>query len=107
MFAAVGYTTLVVRGRPAGRAASGFSFLLTAFVAVAFQPVRRRVVRLANRLAYGPRAQPYEELADFSSRLVETPSVDRLLLPRSPPLPARHWRPAAHGDARRTVRHLG
>jgi len=77
-FAAVGYTTLVVA---VGQQAGGFwfSLLVTAFVAVAFQPVRRRVVRLANRLAYGSRAQPYEELADFSSRLVETPSAERLL----------------------------
>jgi hypothetical protein len=36
-------------------------------------------VRFANRLAYGSRAQPYEELTDFTRRLVETPSVDRLL----------------------------
>jgi hypothetical protein len=77
-FAAVGYTTLVVT---VGRQAGGFwfSLLVTAFVAVAFQPVRRHVVRLANRLAYGPRAQPYEELADFSARLAETPSVSGLL----------------------------
>jgi hypothetical protein len=77
-FAAVGYTTLVVL---VGRQTSGFglSLLLTALVALAFQPLRRRIVRLANRFAYGSRAQPYEELADFSSRLVETPSVDRLL----------------------------
>jgi hypothetical protein len=78
VFAGVGYTTLVVL---VGRQTSGFalSLLLTAVVAIAFQPVRRRVVRWANGLAYGPRAQPYEELADFSSRLAETPSAERLL----------------------------
>jgi hypothetical protein len=38
------------------------------------------VVRLANRLAYGPRAQPYEALSDFSDRLARTPSP-RALLP--------------------------
>jgi hypothetical protein len=77
-FATVGYTTLVVA---VGQQAGGFwfSLLVTAFVAVAFQPVRRHVVRLANRLAYGSRAQPYEELADFSSRLVGTPSASELL----------------------------
>ena len=77
-FAGVGYTVLVVL---VGRQTSGFglSLLVTAFVAVAFQPVRRRVVLWANRLAYGTRAQPYEELADFSSRLVESPSAERLL----------------------------
>jgi hypothetical protein len=78
VFAAVGYTTLVVA---VGRQAGGFwlSLLVTALVAVAFQPVRRHVVRLANRLAYGPRAKPYEELADFSNRLAGTPSVSELL----------------------------
>jgi hypothetical protein len=82
VFAAVGYTALVVTvGSLVDRRTGGLSWsiLATALVAVAFQPVRRRVVRVANRLAYGVRAQPYEELADFSSRLVETPSPDRLL----------------------------
>ncbi len=82
VFAAVGYTTLVVVvGSLVGRSTNGLwlSLLATALVAVVFQPVRRRVVRWANRLAYGPRAQPYEELADFSTRLVETPTSDRLL----------------------------
>ena len=77
-FAVVGYTTLVVA---IGQQAGGFwfSLLVTAVVAVAFQPVRRYVVQLANRLAYGRRAQPYEELADFSRRLASTPSVAELL----------------------------
>ena len=82
VFAAAGYTTLVVAvGSLADRRAGGFtwSLLATAVVALAFQPVRRQVVRFANRLAYGARAKPYEELAHFSSRLVEVPSADRLL----------------------------
>jgi signal transduction histidine kinase len=41
----------------------------TAFVGVAFQPLRTRLERLANRLVYGVRAVPYEVLADFTSRL--------------------------------------
>jgi signal transduction histidine kinase len=41
----------------------------TAFVAVAFQPLRTRLERLANRLVYGVRAIPYEVLADFTTRL--------------------------------------
>jgi len=41
----------------------------TAFVAVAFQPLRARLERLANRLVYGVRAVPYEVLADFTTRL--------------------------------------
>ncbi|HEV2476642.1 MAG TPA: histidine kinase, partial [Candidatus Dormibacteraeota bacterium] len=41
----------------------------TAFVAVAFQPLRTRLERLANRLVYGVHAVPYEVLADFTTRL--------------------------------------
>lgn len=81
-FAALGYTTLVVAvGHQVGRQTGGFwlSLLATALVALAFQPLRRRVVRLANRLAYGSRAQPYEALSDFSGRLADTPSPTTLL----------------------------
>ena len=81
-FAAVGYTTLVVlTGQRLGGRTGGFwlSLLATALVALAFQPLRRVVVRLANRLAYGARAQPYEALADFSRRLAEAPDPDDLL----------------------------
>ncbi len=81
-FAAVGYTALVVTvGKEMDRQTSGFwlSLLATALVALAFQPLRRWVVRLANRLAYGSRAQPYEALSDFSGRLAETPSQETLL----------------------------
>lgn len=42
------------------------SILATALVAVAFQPVRERVQRFANRLVYGKRATPYEVLSEFS-----------------------------------------
>ena len=48
------------------------SIVATAVVAVAFQPVRERVQRLANRLVYGKRATPYEVMADFSERMSET-----------------------------------
>ena len=81
-FAAIGYTTLVVTvGKAVDRQTSGFwlSLLATALVALAFQPLRRWVVRFANRLAYGSRAQPYEALSDFSGRLAETPSQETLL----------------------------
>jgi signal transduction histidine kinase len=55
------------------------SLLATALVALAFQPLRRGVIRLADRIAYGARAQPYEALSDFSRRLVATPTYDELL----------------------------
>lgn len=44
----------------------------TALVAVAFQPVRRRSERVANRLVFGRRATPYEVLSDFSRRVAAT-----------------------------------
>ena len=81
-FAGIGYTTLVVTvGSMVDSRTSGFwlSLLATVLVALAFQPLRRWVVRLANRLAYGSRAQPYEALSDFSGRLAETPSEATLL----------------------------
>ena len=38
-------------------------------LAVAFQPVRIRASRFADRLVYGKRANPYEVLTEFSSRV--------------------------------------
>ncbi len=45
------------------------SALAAAIVAVAFQPLRHRAARLANRVVYGRRATPYEVLSDFSRRV--------------------------------------
>ncbi|HVS04723.1 MAG TPA: histidine kinase [Candidatus Dormibacteraeota bacterium] len=55
------------------------SVLATAIVAVAFQPVRERVQRLANRLVYGKRATPYEVLSQFSHRVAGTYSSEDVL----------------------------
>ncbi|HJP65779.1 MAG TPA: histidine kinase, partial [Actinomycetota bacterium] len=57
----------------------GLSILATAVVAVAFQPVRSRVQRFANRLVYGERATPYEVLSEFSSRMAGTYASEDLL----------------------------
>jgi GAF domain-containing protein len=81
-FAAVGYiTSVVVSGRFVEGHSGGLwvSLLATVVVALAFQPLRRMVIRLANRAAYGARAQPYEALADFSRRLSDAPDPDDLL----------------------------
>jgi len=51
----------------------------TALVAVAFQPVRDRANRLANRLVFGERATPYEVLARFGERVGETYARDDVL----------------------------
>jgi len=53
----------------------GLSILATAVVAVAFQPVRERVQKLANQLVYGKRATPYEVLSEFSTRLATAVAV--------------------------------
>ena len=81
-FAAVGYVAVVVVvGDEVDSRAGGWILSLagTVLVALAFQPLRRGVVHLANRLAYGPRARPYVALSDFSSRLVESPLPHTLL----------------------------
>ena len=55
------------------------SIVATAVVAVAFQPVRERVQRFANRLVYGTRASPYEVMAGFADRMAGALSVDDVL----------------------------
>ena len=57
----------------------GLSILATAVVAVAFQPVRERVQRFANRLVYGKRATPYEVLSEFGNRMAGTYAADDVL----------------------------
>ena len=52
------------------------SLVATAIVAALFQPIRRRVTRLANRLVFGKRAEPYEVLARFSNRVGATFAAD-------------------------------
>jgi signal transduction histidine kinase len=62
----VGLGNLIGRG---DRPNLVLSIAATAIVAVAFQPVRDKVQRFANRLVYGARATPYEVLADFADRM--------------------------------------
>ena len=50
-----------------------------AVVALAFQPVRRRAQRFADRLVYGKRATPYEVLSEFSERVGQTYANEELL----------------------------
>ncbi|MGH3645650.1 MAG: sensor histidine kinase [Micromonosporaceae bacterium] len=49
------------------------ALLATAVVAVAFEPLRRRAQRLADRLVYGRRATPYEALSRLSAQLDAAP----------------------------------
>ena len=51
----------------------------TALAALAFQPIRERAQRLANRLAYGRRSAPYDVLADLARRAAVRGMDDELL----------------------------
>jgi signal transduction histidine kinase len=55
------------------------SIAATAVIAVAFQPVRDRARRFANRLVYGKRATPYEVLSEFSGRMAGAYSTEDVL----------------------------
>jgi signal transduction histidine kinase len=83
VFVMAGYTVVVVvLGRAVGERAGshvGVSLAATVAVALAFQPVRRAVKRLADRVAYGPRATPYEALSEFSDRIAHGVSADQTL----------------------------
>jgi signal transduction histidine kinase len=48
-------------------------------VAIAFQPVRERMRRFANRVVYGDRATPYEVLARFSDRVGSAYAAEDIL----------------------------
>ncbi len=50
-----------------------------AIVALAFQPIRARAQRFADRLVYGERAEPYEVLSEFSERLGNVYANEELL----------------------------
>ncbi len=94
----------------------GLSILATAVVAVAFQPVRERVQRLANRLVYGRRgwsegqSRPFRGPAGASPSRSTRPESGRQrrrahrsvegvggLLLRSSPPPSAKWHPAEAG----------
>jgi len=67
-----------------GDAGFGLSIAATVLVAIAFQPVRRKVSKWANRLVYGERATPHEILVRFSHRSSEL--SDEELMERIPQL---------------------
>jgi signal transduction histidine kinase len=55
------------------------SAIAAAIVALAFQPARRWLQRVANRLVYGQRATPYEVLSEFTDQAAHAYSVDDAL----------------------------
>ena len=70
----IGIGTLV-----GGRGSPVLSAVAAAIVAVAFQPVRQRAQRLANRLIYGKRSTPYEVLSELSERMAGTYGSEDIL----------------------------
>jgi signal transduction histidine kinase len=55
------------------------SLAATAIVAIAFEPAKSRLQRVANRVVFGKRATPYEVLSEFSERMAETYGTEELL----------------------------
>jgi signal transduction histidine kinase len=114
-FIAVVYVTVVVGvGHLVGageRPRLGLQVVATAIVAVAFQPLRMRARRLADRLVLGHRATPYEVLSAFSRQAANAGDdstlqrVADLLAAGTGAVPATVWlrvgdelRPAAVSD---------
>jgi signal transduction histidine kinase len=54
-------------------------WLAAGMVALAFQPARARLQRLADRVVYGRRATPYDALAALSRRMSETEPSEQVL----------------------------
>jgi signal transduction histidine kinase len=57
----------------------GLSLLATALIAIAFQPLRARAQRVANRLVYGRRATPYEALSQLNEQIAGTYGGEEIL----------------------------
>jgi signal transduction histidine kinase len=55
------------------------SFAAAVMLAMAFQPVRDRARRFADRIVYGGRATPYEVLADFSGQVAGAYATEDVL----------------------------
>ena len=107
VFIGVVYVAVVVGvgalvGSP-GEPNTALAIAATALVAVAFQPLRRRLERVANRLVFGRKATPYEVLSDFSRRMAAT--SDTLLDDAARSLARGHPRRAGCDFDRRGGRH--
>ena len=70
VFVAAVYAAIVAAGGfLLGRNDATVSVIAAVILALAFQPVRARARRFADRVVYGKRANPYEVLTEFSSRV--------------------------------------
>jgi len=81
VFVTVVYVAIVIGiGALVGSRSNLFlSIAATGLIAVAFQPVRDRARRFANRIVYGKRASPYEVLSEFSDRVATSYAADDVL----------------------------
>jgi signal transduction histidine kinase len=61
------------------RSNTTLTILAAVVMAVAFQPVRERARKFANRLVYGKRATPYEVLSEFSERMGDAYDAEEVL----------------------------
>jgi signal transduction histidine kinase len=69
-FVAIVYAAIVATGSLiVGSSDTTLAVIAAVILALAFQPVRGRAGRFADRLVYGRRANPYEVLTEFSSRV--------------------------------------
>jgi signal transduction histidine kinase len=70
VFVALVYAAIVAAGSLiVGSSDTTLAVIAAVILALAFQPVRTRARRFADRLVYGRRANPYEVLTEFSSRV--------------------------------------
>jgi signal transduction histidine kinase len=58
---------------------SVLTVLAAAVIAFAFNPVRTRATRLANRVVYGKRASPYQVLSQFSDEMAGSYALEDVL----------------------------
>jgi signal transduction histidine kinase len=79
-FTAVYAAIVIGIGAALGSRSNGVLMVAAAvIIAVAFQPVRDRAQRFANRMVYGERATPYEALSEFSRWAAGGYSMDAAL----------------------------
>jgi signal transduction histidine kinase len=70
---------LAIRGSSSPSGFDAFQLVAAAIVALAFDPLRRRARRLADRLVLGDRATPYDVLSSFGERVGDTYATDDVL----------------------------
>jgi len=79
-FTAVYVAVVVGIGTAIGSTRNPFlTVLAAAVIALAFNPVRARAKRFANRVVYGKRATPYEVVSEFAERMAGTYSLEDVL----------------------------